>query len=136
MRMSFRNLNAEDLRTDRWAEVLVHVEAEFHVVDAGCVVYSEPYFPVVDLAHALALWSRSGADDRENFEFESMSFDERGAVRIEQLDDRWRVGSAFEPDKWSGLHTLREVDDCVSLFIEELHSAALRQLNMRLEHYI
>ena len=34
MRMSFRNLNAEDLRTDRWAEVLVHVEAEFHVVDA------------------------------------------------------------------------------------------------------
>ncbi|MER5880139.1 hypothetical protein ABT119_29985 [Streptomyces sp. NPDC001910] len=81
--------------------LLTDVEADLVIRDGDCVVWSETSFPVAELACALTDWLRQPDDERGDFAFQSMSYAEVGAVRIEESAGGWRVGSVFLPDTWA-----------------------------------
>jgi hypothetical protein len=108
LELAYRNFGALDLprrglapRSAPLAVLLVDIEADLVIADGDRVVWSERLFPVAELAHALALWLLLPGDERESFEFVSMSYEEVGAVRIADSDAGWRVGSVFEADAWT-----------------------------------
>jgi hypothetical protein len=71
MRMEYTDSNFDGVPGDTIADYLVSVEAAFSIVDRGRVIYEEPCFPVVELAHSLVRWI--ARDDRVGFEFETAS---------------------------------------------------------------
>ncbi|MFD6495177.1 hypothetical protein [Streptomyces sp. NPDC060188] len=64
--------------------LVVDIEADLVIRDGDCMVWSEMMFPVAELARALADWVHEPDGERGDFEFESMSCSEVGAVRIEE----------------------------------------------------
>jgi hypothetical protein len=109
MELIFQNLNAADLRGNTLADLLVNVEADLDVRDHGRVIYSERAFPVAELARELSRWRNSAPTPLEDFCFESLSFDEPGAVLVSREDPSgWTVGSLFSgrrtsPVSWAEL---------------------------------
>ncbi|WP_432153112.1 hypothetical protein [Streptomyces tricolor] len=104
--IGYANLNTSDLprrgMTPATAPVhvlLVDLEADLVVRDGERVVCAVEDFPVAELARALVEWL--GREERGAFRFASMSFEEPGAVRIEESAGGWRVGSVFAPDDWT-----------------------------------
>ncbi|MET7745605.1 hypothetical protein [Streptomyces sp. NPDC005385] len=105
---SYQNAGAPDLgkrgmppATASLDVLLVDIEADLVIRDGDCVVWSEMMFPVAELARALADWVHEPDGERGDFEFESMSYSEVGAVRIEESGGGWRVGSVFLSDTWT-----------------------------------
>jgi hypothetical protein len=102
---AYRNLGAPDLyrrglqpETAPVGDLLVDIEADVAVRDGNRVVFAEKQFPVAELACALASRLRRTDAEGGDFEFDSMSYAELGAVRIAASPEGWRVGSAFDPD--------------------------------------
>ncbi|MFD8915599.1 hypothetical protein [Streptomyces sp. NPDC059575] len=101
MEFRYTHLTTQDLRGDSHAELLVNIEADLAIVDSGGLVFEEALFPVAELARDLAEWLRQPEDWRSNFDWESMSYDEKGTVRIHSTEAGWRLGSVQTPDVWS-----------------------------------
>jgi hypothetical protein len=102
---AYRNLGAPDLyrrglqpETAPVGVLLVDIEADVAVRDGNRVVFAEKQFPVAELACALVSWLRRTDAEGGDFEFDSMSYAELGAVRIAASPEGWRVGSVFDPD--------------------------------------
>ncbi|WP_164545217.1 hypothetical protein [Antribacter gilvus] len=81
------------------------------------MIYAEEAFPVAELAWALEQWSVTDEEPRDDFEFDSMSFDVPGAVRLTRTNDGWIAHSCFEdvvtaPRPWT------EVHDELNAFVE------------------
>lgn len=49
-------VNADDLRGDALADLLVNGEADFRITDGCDVVYAETAFPIAELARELSCW--------------------------------------------------------------------------------
>ncbi|MFE9649904.1 hypothetical protein ACFYO0_38500 [Streptomyces sp. NPDC006365] len=111
--MLYRDFNANDLRGSTVADYLVNIEAFFEVVDGREVIYSEPCFPVAELARELARWLQLGESRAPDFHFSSLSFEDPGAVVILRGESGWTVGSMFTPEvktapiPWDGLVTCK-----------------------------
>lgn len=109
MRMLYRDFNANDLSGSTIVDYLVNIEAFFEVVDGREVIYSEPYFPVAELARELVCWLPLGESRAPDFRFSSLSFEDPGAVMMLRRESGWTVGSMFTPEvksspiSWSGL---------------------------------
>ncbi|MCX5103868.1 MULTISPECIES: hypothetical protein [unclassified Streptomyces] len=78
--------------------LLVDIEADLIIRDGDQVVMAEKLFPVAELARALVGWLDG---DRNDFEFDSMSYAESGEVRIAGSAEGWRVGSVSAPGLWT-----------------------------------
>jgi hypothetical protein len=126
--ITYNELNSTDLRGTTPADYLVSLEATLCVSVGGVAVYEEPAFPVAELARSLKTWLAD--PDRGDFEFESMSFEEVGAVAIRRSQSGWLVSSVFAPSssssplEWvvvrrSVLSFIRRVeDDLVALGVD------------------
>lgn len=125
MRLVYRDINANDLRGATVADYLVNIEALFEVVDGRKVIYSEPYFPVAELARELARWLPLGESPAPDFYFTSLSFEDPGAVMILRGEAGWTVGTMFTPEvkssplPWDGLAT------CIGGFISDVRRDVL-----------
>jgi hypothetical protein len=95
----YENLNADELQGGMLADLLVNIEAYIEISSDGNIIYSEPAFPVAELARELNRWVSSGGNEVGDFGFSSMSFDEIGAVKIFRTPLGWSVGSIFCPGK-------------------------------------
>ncbi|MFD9499752.1 hypothetical protein [Streptomyces sp. NPDC060035] len=102
MEFTYTNITTDELHGTRLEEFLINIEADITIADDGRIVFSEGRFPVTELARDLTEWATSGnpAPDRD-FEWDSMSFAELGAIRIQQREGGWRLGSAYDPEVWS-----------------------------------
>lgn len=118
MLLCYGRLDVGEVRGGTQADLLVGVEADLRVVDGDQVVYEEPSFPVVELAWSLALWV--GQPSREDFVFDSMSFEELGALTIRREGAGWKFGSVFVPDVASRSVSWDEVRDCVAVFVRKV----------------
>ncbi|MET9315198.1 hypothetical protein ABZX12_25565 [Kribbella sp. NPDC003505] len=68
-------------------------------MDGGRVLSEELLFPVAELAWSLLRWVGQG--DRDDFVFDSMSFEELGALTVRREGGGWVFGSAFAPESVS-----------------------------------
>lgn len=117
MQILYRDINARDLREVTIADLLVNVEADIELLDDGRAVYSEPYFPVAELARELARWGSLGESSAPDFYFASLSFEDPGAVRILRDRSGWVVGSVFTPEVQSARLTWTEIAASIDDFI-------------------
>jgi hypothetical protein len=120
MRFAYSNLNAADLQGGSVAELLVNLEADLEIADEGGVVYAERAFPVVELARELVAWIQSACAKHEDFQLTSLSFEEKGVVRIVHSPEGWLVGSVFEPDLFSRPIAWKELSQSVLGFAANL----------------
>jgi hypothetical protein len=126
MEMTYENLSADDLRGSTLADYLIAIDADFKVLDGAEVVYAEPYFPVVELARALALWAGTDEDDAEDFVFESLTFDEPGAVVVARSAEGWVFGSRLTPGVTSSVLDWEEVRRAVGSFERQIREDVVR----------
>lgn len=118
MQMNYTNIDDSDLRGDTLADYLIAIDADFEIRDGNRIIYDEPKFPVVELARSLSSWMTAGA--RVDFEFESLSSDELGLVRINRGATGWRLSSVFTPNVVSSEVDLLELDACIHEFINQV----------------
>lgn len=78
MRLSYANLDSDNIGGTSQADYLVGLDADLTVSEGLALLYREPAFPVVELARSLFLWLNDA--NRDDFIFDSMSFEEVGAV--------------------------------------------------------
>jgi len=106
--MNYDALNSGELSGKTQADYLVSLEATLSVWDGETMVYEEPNFPVVELAWSLRRWLETNG--RDDFVFESMSFEEAGSVSIRRGAFGWVVSSVFalasasSPYGWAVVH--------------------------------
>lgn len=114
MLLAYDKFDVSEVRGDTQADLLVGVDADLRVVDGDQVVYEEPSFPVVELAWSLVRWV--GQPSRGDFVFDSMSFEELGALTIRREGAGWTFGSVFVPDVTSRPVSWNDVRNCVAVF--------------------
>ncbi|MEW2029579.1 hypothetical protein AB0901_03500 [Streptomyces roseifaciens] len=110
-------MSACDLQGETLSDFLVNLEADFEVIDGSEVIYSEPSFPVVELARELARWIPQGEAQASDFWFSSLSFEDAGAVRILRREAGWTVGSVFMPETQSTPISWGELLVCIEEFL-------------------
>lgn len=93
--MAYDRLGPSELRGATQADYLIALDADLRVVVGDKVVYEEPGFPVVELARSFKIWL--AGPDRRDFVFDSMSFEEVGAVAFRQTPEGWVFSSVFAP---------------------------------------
>ncbi|MEU9496881.1 hypothetical protein AB0D73_34585 [Streptomyces sp. NPDC048215] len=105
---AYRNVGIPDLyrrglrpETAPLEVLLVDIEADLVIRDGSQVVMAEGLFPVAELARDLVGWLGQLDGDRDDFEFDSMSYADVGEVRIVGSVEGWRVGSVSEPGLWT-----------------------------------
>src|SRR5688572_7343902 len=95
MLITYGRLNTSDLRGTTQADYLISIDADLQILDGARCVFEEPSFPVLELARSLSQWLSEPA--RSDFAFESMSYEEVGAVTVRASQGGWIFGSVFEP---------------------------------------
>lgn len=118
MLLTYGRLDVTEVQGTTEADVLVGVDADFRLVDGDLVIYEEPSFPVVELAWSLLRWENE--QDRGEFVFDSMSFEELGAVTVRRAGEGWAFGSVFAPGVVSRTVSWREVERCVLEFVRKV----------------
>ncbi|WP_049797282.1 hypothetical protein [Kribbella flavida] len=127
--MVHHDVSARDLQGQTLADYLVNIEADFEIIDGRQEVYSEPSFPVAELARELARWAAPGGSPPSPFQFSSLSFENPGAVTITPSSSGWVISSAFTPDRQSSPVSWAEVAACIHEFVDSV-KVAVAQLGI------
>ncbi|MCO6006447.1 hypothetical protein NE236_15790 [Actinoallomurus purpureus] len=117
MKMLYQDLNERDLKGRTLADLLVHIEADFQIIDGSEVIYSERSFPVAELARELAFWLSNNGDRKPDFHFSSLSFECPGAVKFIQTSIGWMAESMFVTGVQSSPIPWSELVVCIDEFI-------------------
>jgi hypothetical protein len=138
MLITYGRLDTSELRGTTQADYLISVDADLQILDGKRCVFEEPSFPVLELARSLLRWlsehgrarARSPVrePDRSDFAFESMSYEEVGAVTVRATQGGWIFGSVFEPSASSPVEW-DAAERCVRSFVAQV-SADLRELKL------
>jgi hypothetical protein len=124
MQMIYDSLAANELQGTTQADYLVSLEGDLQISDDDERIYHEPSFPVVELARNLLRWLDD--PDRGDFEFDSMSFEEVGAVIIRGSNEGWLFSSVFSPDTASTPVAWHETERCIRAFIAQVEADLLQ----------
>lgn len=120
MELTYDSLRTDELRGTTQADYLIALDAHFRLVDGGATVFEEPGFPVVELARSLLAWL--GDPQQGDFEFDSMSYEERGAICIRKLPSGWSFGSVLSPGVQTAPADRLDVDECCRRFIARVEA--------------
>ncbi|QEO15207.1 hypothetical protein FLP10_12835 [Agromyces intestinalis] len=116
----YDRLRTDDLRGTTQADYLVAFDAHIRLLEGDEVIYDEAGFPVVELARSLRIWL--GDPGESDFEFDSMSYEEPGAIAIRNTPAGWVFGSVFAPSVWTNPAEWRAVDECCRHFIARVEA--------------
>lgn len=120
MEIMYDKLRFDDLQGTLLSDYLIALDARLSVVDEGQTLVDAPGFPVVELARSLWLWL--SRDDREDFKFASMSFEEVGTVSLSHAKGGWTISSVLAPGSESAVHDWAAVEQCVLGFIARVEA--------------
>ncbi|REJ06128.1 hypothetical protein DY023_07515 [Microbacterium bovistercoris] len=120
MELTYDGLRTDELQGTTQADYLIAFDAHLCLVESATTIFDEPGFPVVELARSLLLWLRDPA--RGDFEFDSMSYEERGVISIWKVAAGWAVGSVLAPGARTTPADWRVVDECCRRFIARVEA--------------
>jgi hypothetical protein len=118
--LTYDRLRTDELRGTTQADYLVAFDAHLRLLESGATIYDEPGFPVVELARSLLTWL--GDPELGDFEFDSMSYEERGAISIWKTPAGWAIGSVLAPGAQTALADWLDVDECCRRFIARVET--------------
>jgi hypothetical protein len=116
--MTYTQFSTDELRGTTQADYLVSIEGDLRITDDRDYVYDEPSFPVAELARSLLVWL--AGPDRADFEFDSMTFEEVGAVAVRRSEGGWVFSSVFSPGSASAPVDWAEAERCIRSFIAQV----------------
>lgn len=99
----------------------------------GLRLYSEPDFPVVELAEQLQSWCAEGLRRGEDFEFTSMESDAAGLVWFRHAGDGYRVGSCYQDFPAMQVYGSDELRSSIDRYIAQLRECSKRELGIDLD---
>lgn len=120
LEMSYDQWRTDELHGTTQADYVIALDARLRLMDGGVTLLEETGFPVVELARSLLAWLEGSADG--DFEFESMSYEESGAIRIQQKEAGWVVGSVFAPGLTTAPTDRSGVEERCRLFVAMVES--------------
>lgn len=123
MNIDYSQFDVGELRGETLADYLIHIETYLVIRDGRRAIYEEPYFPVVELARQLAAWLEEPS--RGDFVFDSLSFEEPGAVIVSQTPGGWTFGSRLTPEVTSPEYPWSVVESCGREFVHRVRSELL-----------
>jgi len=113
-------------------DLLLGVEAKLSVVVNARPIYVEPMFAIVELRTALAAWLVS--EPKSGFEFDSMEFEEHGALWFRQRPSgAWSVGSVFQDRVAPGESSLADLVEVCGGFVDSVDKWVRENLNVEVE---
>ena len=118
--------------TDRF-DLLLGVCADLVLQTDGRTLYSEPDFPVTELAVQLMVWSHQGLENGEDFEFSSMESDETGLVWFRWTGAGFRVGSLYQEFPAMSVHGPEAVRSATERFVSLLRERAKDELGIDID---
>ncbi|MFD2469926.1 DUF7878 domain-containing protein [Amycolatopsis silviterrae] len=122
LKFACSRFDTSDLHYRSEADVFVNVEADLDVVDDGTVLYTKKSFPVVELAVALRKWKSRPEADRPDFEFESLSLEERWSLRIRRAPGGWQAVDDEGPVVRGTARPAAEIDAAIDDFALEVRA--------------
>jgi hypothetical protein len=96
VRITYDRLDTSELHGTTQADYLISVDATLSVWQGHRCLHEESSFPVLELARALYLWLDES--DREDFVFNSMSYEDEGVFAVRQAGSGWTFSSVFAAD--------------------------------------
>lgn len=120
LEMFYDHWRTDELRGTTQAGYLIALDACLHLTDGGVTVVKETGFPVVELARSLLVWLEGSTEG--DFEFESMSYEGSGLIRIQKTGAGWVFGSVFAPGKTTAPTDRADVEECCRRFVAKVES--------------
>lgn len=120
MELFYGQLRTDELRGTAQADYLIALDACLRLTDGGVTVVEEPGFPVVELARSLLAWLGDSAEG--DFEFESMSYEESGTIRIQKTSAGWAFSSVFATGRTTEPTDRSSVEGCCRRLIARVES--------------
>jgi hypothetical protein len=117
--LRFNDLRSTVERPRSDPDVLLGITADLSILVDEELIFSEPDFPLVELACQLGKWVHSPGAGRGDFQLDSMESDVRGIVKIEAAGDGWRIGSEYE-GRSGPAKSLEEVTLAIRAFLDQL----------------
>lgn len=114
-------------------DLLLGVCADLALQTEGRLLYSEPDFPVTELAVQLNAWAAGGPESGEDFEFSSMESDESGLVWFRRSGAGYRVGSLYQEFPAMAVHAPAAVRSTIERFVTDLRNRTRRELDIDLD---
>ncbi|WP_052666259.1 hypothetical protein [Nitriliruptor alkaliphilus] len=133
--LRFSDLRSECLAPDHPADVFIGVTADLELVTDAGLIYSEPEFPVVELAAEIRGWLEGGATTGQDFEFDSMETPEPGWIWIRRVEGGWRVGSVHQHKADPEARDFEEVRTAIRAFLAGLAHELRDRWGIDLDRY-
>jgi hypothetical protein len=99
-------------------DVIANGEGRLVLAQDDLVIFEENLFPVVELARDLARWLKAAF--RENYSFESMSFEDTGSIRVWEVAGEWVLSSDFADSVQPTAEPWILVQNTLELFVAEV----------------
>jgi hypothetical protein len=118
--------------TDRF-DLLLGVCADLVLQTEGRTLYSEPDFPVIELAAQLIGWCHRGLENGDDFEFTSMESDETGLVWFRRTGAGYRVGSLYQEFPAMSVHDPAAVRAATARLVAQLRERTKDELGIDID---
>lgn len=111
-------IDPEELKDESyWPD---RVESDFSIIHNRNEVFSSPYWPAVEFAHALHRWRTHGKQPKADFDFESIHDDAIGLVWIHKVTGGWQVGSVWQDDPITSVCSYDEITTAIDQYINRV----------------
>jgi hypothetical protein len=117
-------------------EAFVRIGATFSIRDEQGSIFTEPHFPVVELAAQLHRWLMFVLPQERDFEFNSLSTPDPGWVWIRWTGTGWKLGSNLQERTAKGELNNIEVRALVENFVLRLTASAKQTLGADISAFI
>ncbi|MGW7537059.1 DUF7878 domain-containing protein [Amycolatopsis sp. NPDC054798] len=132
---AYSHFDTSDLHYRSKGDVFVNVEADLEVADDGIVLYAEKSFPVAELAVALRKWKARPEASRSDFEFVSLSLEDRWSLRICRAPGGWQAIDDWSQVVCGTVRPVAEVDAAIDDFAGKVRAESVRTEGAWIEEY-
>lgn len=132
----FSNLHHSGQALDKRWQILLHINGDFTVYIGDRLLYSEPYFTLIEFAVSASRWSSTAHSTGRDLVFESQESDTSGLVWLKRSGDGWTVGSAYQRHQEHTLFDLSEIITAIEDYVSRLHHRIQGKYGIDLYHFI
>jgi hypothetical protein len=125
-------LKSERLGSPPPYDRLLDINAPLRIIVFGREWFSEPDFPVVELAAAVGIWLSRGGD----FEFDSLEADESPFLSVHRMGSDCRIEAAWQAFRVDEPLAFDRVRDAFAGFVRVVGASTREQLHVDVDDLI
>jgi len=135
IQFGFDALSADGPLHENW-QIVFNISGDLQVTVDGSLAWTCPSTNLVELAVALQAWLREGIHKSEDFELESVDFEEKGVLWIRRTDEGWRVGSIHHGEIGHKVHGDSDIRRAIEEYGNVLTDAVRSKWNVDIAGFL